>query len=196
MADTVNPVGVGSRHTSLAWAKLLALLNLAVASCGLLIISPWLSDSETPNVVTGELAVFSSWWPWLPIRGIDTNPTVTGATWVGPYIAGPRVARRCGDRQRKFEAIAVMAGVDLLVQLTTCVRRVSESGYCGRRSRSPSLRSIRHAWLTDTITAIHTASCGTYGACRVNAELTLGCASWSVTGRQSCIRYPEGAVLM
>jgi putative transposase len=38
----------------------------------------------------------------------------------------------------------------------------------------PSLRAIRHTWLTEQITAVHTASRGTYGARRVHAELTLG----------------------
>jgi transposase InsO family protein len=33
---------------------------------------------------------------------------------------------------------------------------------------------IRHAWLTDMIQVVHTASRGTYGANRVHAELTMG----------------------
>ncbi len=51
---------------------------------------------------------------------------------------------------------------------------VSVSGFYHWRSRPPSQRSIRHAWLTDQIRAVHTASRGTYGAPRVHAELTLG----------------------
>jgi putative transposase len=39
---------------------------------------------------------------------------------------------------------------------------------------APPARAVRHAWLTETITAIHTAAHGTYGARRVHAELTLG----------------------
>ena len=51
---------------------------------------------------------------------------------------------------------------------------VSESGFYHWRSRPPSQRAIRHAWLTDQIRAVHAASRGTYGAPRVHAELTLG----------------------
>jgi transposase InsO family protein len=51
---------------------------------------------------------------------------------------------------------------------------VSESGYYAWRGRSPSERTIRHAWLTDLIRQIHVSSRGTYGARRVHAELVLG----------------------
>ena len=51
---------------------------------------------------------------------------------------------------------------------------VSESGYYARRSRAPSLRSIRHEWLTDVIRQVHAVSRGIYGIRRVHAELTLG----------------------
>src|SRR5919199_4321606 len=51
---------------------------------------------------------------------------------------------------------------------------VSTSGYYARRARSPSARSIRHAWLTDLIVEVHQRSRGTYGALRVHAELRLG----------------------
>ncbi|NKY31443.1 IS3 family transposase [Nocardia gamkensis] len=51
---------------------------------------------------------------------------------------------------------------------------VSESGFYHWRSRPPSQRAIRHAWLTDQIRAVHAASRGTYGAPRVHAEFTLG----------------------
>ncbi|WP_330234436.1 IS3 family transposase [Nocardia sp. NBC_00508] len=51
---------------------------------------------------------------------------------------------------------------------------VAESGYYHWRSRPPSQRSIRHAWLLEQIRAVHTASRGTYGAHGVHAELTLG----------------------
>ena len=56
----------------------------------------------------------------------------------------------------------------------TRVLGVSESGYYEWRGRAPSLRAIRHAWLTEQIQAVHAASRGTYGALRVHAELTLG----------------------
>ncbi|WP_413471480.1 IS3 family transposase [Streptomyces sp. MB09-02B] len=51
---------------------------------------------------------------------------------------------------------------------------MSESGYYAWRSRPPSPRSLRHSWLTEAITTIHTASHGTYGIRRVHAELRLG----------------------
>jgi putative transposase len=67
-----------------------------------------------------------------------------------------------------------MAAERLPVQLACRLLEVAESGYYAWRSRAPSQRAIRHAWLTDQIRAVHTASRGTYGARRVHAELTLG----------------------
>ncbi|WP_374202736.1 IS3 family transposase [Amycolatopsis sp. GM8] len=52
--------------------------------------------------------------------------------------------------------------------------RCQSRGFYAWRSRSPSARSIRHAWLTDVITDIHQNSRGRYGARRVHAELRLG----------------------
>ena len=51
---------------------------------------------------------------------------------------------------------------------------MSESGFYDWRSRPPSARSIRHAWISDIICRIHQQSRGIYGARRVHAELTLG----------------------
>lgn len=51
---------------------------------------------------------------------------------------------------------------------------VAQSGYYAWRSRPPSAQEVRHAWLTEQIKAVHTASRGTYGIRRVHAELTLG----------------------
>ena len=48
---------------------------------------------------------------------------------------------------------------------------VSTSGYYEWKTRAPSARSIRHAWLTDLIGQVHEASYGTYGQPRVRAEL-------------------------
>ncbi len=67
-----------------------------------------------------------------------------------------------------------MATEGLPVKLACRVLKVSESGYYLRRSRPPSVRSVRHAWLTDLIRRAHFASRGTYGIRRVHAELTLG----------------------
>ena len=68
----------------------------------------------------------------------------------------------------------MIARQGLPVQLACRVLAVSEAGYYARRSRSPSARSIRHAWITDVIRQVHAASRETYGIRRVHAELTLG----------------------
>ena len=62
----------------------------------------------------------------------------------------------------------------LPTQVACRVLEVSQSGFYAWRSRPPSARSIRHAWLTDMIHHIHEQSRGTYGARRVHAELRLG----------------------
>ena len=51
---------------------------------------------------------------------------------------------------------------------------VSSAGFYAWRDRPPSLRAVRHAWLTDLISEIHTDSRQTYGSPRVHAELTIG----------------------
>jgi putative transposase len=67
-----------------------------------------------------------------------------------------------------------MAAEHIPVEVACRVLDVSTSGYYAWRSRSPSARSIRHAWLTDLITQVHQRPRGTYGALRVHAELRLG----------------------
>jgi putative transposase len=67
-----------------------------------------------------------------------------------------------------------MAAEALSVQVCCRVLDVSESGYYAWRSRPPSARAIRHAWLTDAIHQVHAASRQTYGSRRIHAELTLG----------------------
>jgi hypothetical protein len=67
-----------------------------------------------------------------------------------------------------------MALENLPVQLACRVLGVSGSGYCDWRSRPPSARLLRHAWLTEQIQAVHQASFGAYGSRRVHAELRLG----------------------
>jgi putative transposase len=51
---------------------------------------------------------------------------------------------------------------------------VPESSFYAARSRVPSARSVRHAWLPDVIRQVHTDARGVYGAVRVHAELTRG----------------------
>jgi transposase InsO family protein len=67
-----------------------------------------------------------------------------------------------------------MVAEGLPAQLACRVLEVSESGYYAWRSRSPSPRAIRHAWLTDLIQQVHTDFRGVYGYRRMHAELTLG----------------------
>lgn len=67
-----------------------------------------------------------------------------------------------------------MAAEGLPVQKACRPLSVAESGYYEWRSRPPSARAVRHAWLTEQIRAVHIASRGTYGARRVYAELTRG----------------------
>lgn len=74
----------------------------------------------------------------------------------------------------RFVAIGKMAEEGHPIQVACRVLEVSESGFYAHRSRPPSARAIRHAWLTDVITQVHVESRGTYGALRVYAELTLG----------------------
>ena len=68
----------------------------------------------------------------------------------------------------------MMAAEGLPVQSACRVMDVSQSGYYAWRNRPPSARAIRHAWLTDLIRQIHSASRGVYGGPRVHAELALG----------------------
>ena len=67
-----------------------------------------------------------------------------------------------------------VAAEHIPVEVACRVLDVSTSGYYAFRSRPPSARAIRHAWLTDLIVQVHQASRGTYGALRVHAELRLG----------------------
>jgi len=67
-----------------------------------------------------------------------------------------------------------MAAEHIPVQVACRVLEVSVSGYYDWRSRPPSARAIRHAWLTDRIVEVHQRARGAYGARRVHAELRLG----------------------
>lgn len=67
-----------------------------------------------------------------------------------------------------------MVAEGLPAQLACRVLDVSESGYYAWRSRVPSERAVRHAWLTDLIRQVHVEFRGVYGYRRVHAELTLG----------------------
>jgi putative transposase len=66
--------------------------------------------------------------------------------------------------------------VDLRVDVTVACRvlKVSRSGYYEWLGRAPSARQAADEALRVTITELHEASRGTYGAPRVHAELRLG----------------------
>lgn len=68
----------------------------------------------------------------------------------------------------------MIAAESLPVDVACRVLGVSVSGYYEWRNRSPSPRSLRHAWLTELIMRLHVESRGVYGIRRVHAELTLG----------------------
>jgi len=67
-----------------------------------------------------------------------------------------------------------MSADGLCAQLACRVLGVSASGFHAWRSRTRPQRSVCHAWLTDLIVEIHSASRGVYGARRVHAELARG----------------------
>ncbi|MBF6180197.1 IS3 family transposase [Nocardia otitidiscaviarum] len=74
----------------------------------------------------------------------------------------------------RYAAIAAMAEEGLSIQIACRVLEVSESGFYDWRSRPPSQRSIRHAWLTDLIREVYQGTRGAYGSRRVHGELRLG----------------------
>ncbi|WP_344566767.1 IS3 family transposase [Streptomyces atrovirens] len=87
---------------------------------------------------------------------------------------GRGTPRRGDPPKRRYEAIRVLADEGLPVQPASRALHVAESGYYAWKDRSPSARTVRHAWLTEAIIGIRTASRGTYGSRRVHAELALG----------------------
>jgi hypothetical protein len=74
----------------------------------------------------------------------------------------------------RFGLVAELATEGVSIGRACSMLGVSRSGFYESISRAPSARSIRHAWLTDMIAAVHDASHGTYGAPRVHAELVHG----------------------
>ncbi|WP_233434191.1 IS3 family transposase [Nocardia yamanashiensis] len=70
--------------------------------------------------------------------------------------------------------VAELAAAGVPVTISCRVLGVSTSGYYEWRDRGPSARTQADIELTAVITAIHTASRGTYGAPRVHAELRIG----------------------
>jgi hypothetical protein len=79
-----------------------------------------------------------------------------------------------------------MAAEGIPVEVACRVVGVSVSGYYDWRSRPPSARAIRHAWLTDLIVEVHQASRGVYGPAGCMPSCALATRSWSATARWSC----------
>ena len=67
-----------------------------------------------------------------------------------------------------------MAAERLPIEVACRVLGVSVFGYYEWRNRPPSMRALRHAWLTEQIKQVFQSSRGTYGVRRVYAELKLG----------------------
>ena len=108
-------------------------------------------------------------------RADGRSASYQGARGRGGYPSACRPALEGEDRpKRRFAAIQVTAAEGLPLQAACRTLMVSEAGYDDWRSRPPSARSMRHAWLTDVIAGVHRGSRETYGARRVHAELTMG----------------------
>jgi transposase InsO family protein len=73
--------------------------------------------------------------------------------------------------KERYRLVAELHGDGVRVRQACYALGVSPSGYYDWKSRAPSARSIRHAWLTDLIGQARDASYGTYGQPRVHAEL-------------------------
>lgn len=73
-----------------------------------------------------------------------------------------------------FPVVAQLAEAGIPVTVSCRVLRVSTSGYYEWKQRGESARARADRELTATITEVHIASRGTYGAPRVHAELRLG----------------------
>src|ERR1700761_6968528 len=71
----------------------------------------------------------------------------------------------------RFRLVAELHADGVRVRQACYSMGVSTSGFYEWKSRAPSARSIRNAWLTDLISQVHEASRGTYGQPRVRAEL-------------------------
>ena len=71
----------------------------------------------------------------------------------------------------RFRLVAELHADGVRVRQACYSMGVSTSGFYEWKSRAPSARSIRNAWLTDLIGQVHEASHGTYGQPRVRAEL-------------------------
>ena len=76
--------------------------------------------------------------------------------------------------KERFRLVAELAAEGVRVRRACYWFGVSPSGFYDWQARPPSSRSIRHAWLTDVITAVHAETRGTYGSERIHAEMVHG----------------------
>jgi putative transposase len=76
--------------------------------------------------------------------------------------------------KERYRLVAELRAEGVRVGRSCHALGVSRSGYYDWAGRAPSLRAIRHAWLTDLIGTIHQASRATYGSPRMHAELVHG----------------------
>jgi putative transposase len=79
-----------------------------------------------------------------------------------------------------------MAAEHIPVEVACRVLDVSVSGYDAWRSRPPSERAIRHAWLTDLIVKVHQDFRGTYGRCGCTPSCVWATGSQSATTPSPC----------
>ena len=70
-----------------------------------------------------------------------------------------------------FRLVAELAAEGVRVRNACYALGVSPSRFCDWQARPPSSRSIRHAWLTDVITAVHAETGGTDGRERMHSEV-------------------------
>ncbi len=71
----------------------------------------------------------------------------------------------------RYRLVAELHADGVRVRQACYALGVSTSGYYEQKTRAPSARPVRHAWLTDLIGQVHDASYGTDGQPRVRAEL-------------------------
>ena len=76
--------------------------------------------------------------------------------------------------KERLRLVAELADEGAPVRKACYALGVSPSGFHDWRARPPSAQSIRHAWLTDVMTAVHAQTRGTYGRERMHAELVHG----------------------
>jgi transposase InsO family protein len=73
--------------------------------------------------------------------------------------------------KERFRLVAELHGDGVRVRQACYAPGVSPSGCCDRKTRAPSARPVRHAWLTGLTGQARGASCGTCGQPQVRAGL-------------------------